>query len=87
MKNENLVSWLDDKPYVTCPDLICIVDSQTSEGISNSRAAESYKGNNVVVLGIKAIDQWRSPKGIEVFGPKHFGFDIMYKPIEEIVEN
>jgi uncharacterized protein len=40
--------------------------------------------NKVVsVYGIKAVDQWRTPKGIEIFGPKHFGFDLEYKPLEK----
>ena len=24
-KNENHISWLDDKPYVTSPDMICLL--------------------------------------------------------------
>jgi hypothetical protein len=27
---------------------------------------------------------FRSPKGIEVIGPRHFGFDFDYRPIEEL---
>lgn len=83
-KNENLVSWLNDKPYVTCPDLICIVDTESCEGFSNFGAA-SYEGKNVTVYGIKAIDKWRTSKGIEIFGPRHFGFDLDFVPIEKIL--
>jgi len=86
LKNENLVSWLDDKPYAVCPDLICIVDSETSEGVSNFvGGGTSYKGKNVTVFGIPALKQWRTKKGIEIFGPKHFGFDMEFKPVEEVV--
>ncbi|MFB0543395.1 MAG: DUF917 domain-containing protein [Candidatus Bathyarchaeia archaeon] len=86
LKNENLVSWLDGEPYVLCPDLICIVDPETCEGLSNFTRGEGYTGKSVVVFGIRAIEQWRTPKGIEIFGPKHFGFDIEYQPIENIME-
>jgi len=86
VKNENLVSWLDDKPYAMCPDLICVVDAKTSEGLANSgQIGATYAGKKVTVLGIKALDQWRTPKGIEIFGPKHFGFNIEFTPIEELV--
>ena len=84
-KNENLVSWLDDKPYATCPDLICIVDSKTCEGFSNFGQSGTHNGKNVTVFGISANERWRTPKGIEVFGPKHFGFDIEYTPLERIL--
>lgn len=30
---------------------------------------------------------WRTPKGIEVIGPRHFGFDFDYQPIEEVMKN
>ena len=82
-KNENLVSWLDDKPYATCPDLICIVDGKTCEGLSNFEQTGTHNSKNVRVFGITAHERWRTPKGIEVFGPKHFGFDIEYIPLEK----
>jgi DUF917 family protein len=82
-KNEHLVGWMDENPYITCPDLICIVDSKTCQGYSNFTENGRYNGKLVSVYGIRAIDQWRTRKGIEVFGPKHFGFDINYKPFEE----
>ena len=83
-KNENLVSWLDGKPYVNCPDLICIVDSSTCEGLSNFGGA-NYTEQRVTVFGVKALDLWRTPKGIEIFGPKHFGFDVKYVPMEKVI--
>jgi DUF917 family protein len=84
-KNENLVSWLDEKPYVVSPDLICIVDSKTCEGLSNFSTAGN-EGKQVTVLGIKSVDAWRTLKGIEIFGPKHFGFDIEFTPMEKILK-
>ena len=82
-KNEHLVSWMDEKKFVTCPDLICIVDSKTSLGLSNFAEDKTHNNKDVTVYGIKAVDQWRTPKGIEVFGPKHFGYDIEYKSFEK----
>lgn len=84
-KNEHLVSWMDESQFVTCPDLICIVDSKTCHGYSNFAENRVHDGKVVTVFGIKAIDQWRTPKGIEVFGPQHFGFDMKYKPLEKLV--
>ncbi|MBM3292265.1 DUF917 domain-containing protein [Candidatus Bathyarchaeota archaeon] len=83
-KNENLISWLDDKPHVVCPDLICVVDNETCEGLSNFTRI-NYEDQKVSVYGIPAIDKWKTPKGIDIFGPKHFGFNIEYTPIEKII--
>jgi hypothetical protein len=42
------------------------------------------QGLEVSVLAAKAPDVWRTPKGLEFFGPKHFGFDHEYVPVEEL---
>lgn len=85
-KNEFLISWLNDEPFVTCPDLICIVDSYTSKGLSNwIDDVKDNIGRSVVVVGIKCADIWRTDKGLRLFGPEHFGFDIKYTPIEKLI--
>lgn len=84
-KNEHLISWLNGEPYVMGPDLICIVDSENCDSLSNFRPSGEYNGKEVTVFGISAHERWRMPKGIEIFGPKHFGFDIEYKPLEDLV--
>lgn len=82
-KNEHLLSWLDEKPYVTCPDLICVVDSADFEGLSNFVQGGTHDAKDITVFGLKAVEPWRTPMGIEVFGPKHFGFDLEYVPMEK----
>ena len=81
-KNENHFSWLDGKPYVTSPDMLIVVDRKTGEPFANSAIAE---GHRVAVIGLRAIEQFRSPKGIDILGPVHFGFEIDYNPIEKLV--
>ncbi|HIH98162.1 MAG TPA: DUF917 domain-containing protein [Thermoplasmata archaeon] len=81
-KNENHISWFDDKPFATSPDLICVVNSQSGEPIANP----SIKvGENIAILGVSANEIFRSKVGLEVLGPRHFGFDIDYIPIEKRV--
>jgi hypothetical protein len=79
-KNENLIAWIDDKPKITCPDLICVIDNKTFNGLSNFVPDATHKGKDITVYGVKAVEEWRTPKGIEIFGPKHFGFDFDYIP-------
>lgn len=77
-KNENHIMWFDDKVIATSPDIIGVIDHR-GEPITNTDLREGMK---VSVVGLKARNQFRTPKGIEVLGPRHFGFDIDYIPIE-----
>lgn len=78
-KNENIISWRDDKVSVTPPDLIAVADSRTGAAIANP---DFQRGQIVTVLGFPAPAIWRTPAGLQVFGPAHFGFNIPYVPIE-----
>jgi hypothetical protein len=81
--NENHVAWLDGQPYVFSPDLIILADPATGEGYTNT---ELKTGHPVTVLGARVYPAFRSPKGIQFFGPRYWGFDFDYVPIEEAVE-
>lgn len=81
-KNENHLSWLDDQPYVTGPDVIEVVDLATGEPLVNSFLAE---GQQVGVIGVKRCAQFDGPAGLEALGPRHWGFELPYRPIEALV--
>jgi len=79
-KNENHVSWLDGKPFVCSPDIVTIVDRETGEGFTNTVIDANHQ---VAVVGIKGLEAFRSERGLAGAGPRYFGFDIDYVPIEE----
>ena len=79
-KNENIISWFDDEPDVTVPDLICVLDPKTGEAITNPNCK---KGMEVVVIGYPAPSMWRSQRGLAIFAPPSFGYEIPYRPIED----
>lgn len=82
-KNENHMSWLNGQPYVMSPDLICLVDLKTGEPKTNDMVA---KGDVMAAIGAKAPEPFLTrPKGLEVLGPKHFGFDYPFVPIETLL--
>jgi len=81
-ENENHVSWLDGEPYVCSPDLVTIVDRETGEGITNT---DIDAGRRVAVVGIKGLEAFRSERGLAAAGPRYFGFDIDYVPIEKLM--
>ena len=82
-KNENQVSWIDEKPFVTCPDPFTVLEKETGLGLSNFRREWWIQGKEVAVTAMKACDFWRTERGLRIYNPKHFGFDIEYVPIEE----
>jgi hypothetical protein len=77
-KNENMVSWRNEKVDAMVPDLICAL---TTEGkpVTNPNV---QKGKNYVMVGFSAPKIWREAKGLELFGPKYLGLDSKYTPIE-----
>lgn len=78
-KNEHIVSYLDGKPDVTVPDLICIIDH---EGVPVTNPFYK-KGQGLAIIALPAPEQWKTEKGLEIFGPKSFGFDLEYVPFNE----
>jgi hypothetical protein len=84
VKNENIVAWLDGVPDAMSPDTIQNLDPKTGDA-HNGGALGGYKvGAELAIIGYDTSPLWRTPKGIEVFGPRHFGFDFDYVPIEQL---
>jgi DUF917 family protein len=82
-KNENHVSWLDGKPWVCSPDLVVLADPATGEGYTNTLIDA---GDEVAAVGIRGLEGFRSERGLGCAGPRYFGFDIDYRPIEELLD-
>ncbi len=80
-KNENHVTWLDDKSYVTSPDLVAVVDSFSGEPVTNPK---SKVGDSISIYGMSSDKRFRSTGALQVLGPGHFGFDFGFTPIEEL---
>ena len=85
VKNENIVAWLDDEVDVISPDYIYNLNPETGESTTGGGGVGGYPLDvEVVMVGVPAPEQWRNEKGIELIGPRHFGFDFEYTPIEKL---
>lgn len=82
-KNENHISWLNEEVFLTSPDLIIVVRSDDCEPLANPAINE---GMRVSVIGLRARDQFLIEKGINILGPRHFGFDYDYRPFLSLIE-
>lgn len=84
-KNENMVSWLDGKLDAAAPDLISPLDPTTGWAMRGGSVIGGFTvGQELAIVGFPNHAIWRTPKGIEMLGPRHFGFDEDYVPIEEL---
>ena len=82
VKNENIAVWLENKPLALPPDLIILLDEE-GYPVINSRIKEGMSANLIVA---KAPDLWRTKKGLEILGPRHFNIKDKYVPVEELVK-
>lgn len=83
-KNENLVGWRDGKVNVAAPDVIAALDPKTGWAmLRHGPFVGSFKeGEELAIVGFPAHALWRTARSIQGFGPRYFGFDFDYVPIE-----
>ena len=85
VKNENIIGWLEDEIDAMSPDYIYNLDPNTGGSILSNAGIGSYPiGKEVVLIGLPSANQWRSDMGIELMGPRHFGFDFDFIAIEKL---
>ncbi|HGG05262.1 MAG TPA: DUF917 domain-containing protein [Aliiroseovarius sp.] len=81
-QNEFLLAKTSDgTPKAITPDLICLLDLETGQPITTEQIRYGFR---VIVFGLPCDAQWRSAAGIDLVGPKYFGYDLDYQPIETL---
>lgn len=78
-QNENLVALRDGEPVATVPDLISVLDSETGMAVTTERIRY---GQRVTVIGIPTPEIMRSEAALRVWGPRAFGYDLPFVPLE-----
>jgi DUF917 family protein len=79
-QNENLIASIDGVPRVTVPDLIATLDIDTGEPITTEGLRYGFR---VAIIAMPCAPQWRTPEGLALVGPRYFGYDVDYVPVEE----
>ncbi len=81
LQNENLVALERGRVLASVPDLITVLDSETADAI----ATEVLRyGQRVTAIAFACDPVWRTERGIAVAGPRAFGYDFDYLPVEEL---
>lgn len=79
-QNEHLVAIENEEIVASVPDLIAILDTERGEPITTENLRYGFR---VTVIGIPSDAKWRTPAGIALGGPRHFGYDIDFTPVEQ----
>jgi len=61
--------------------VITILDAGNGEVITTERLRY---GQRVSVVAFPCDPIWRTPRGLELAGPRAFGYDVDYVPVERI---
>ena len=80
-QNEHLVALVDGEARCSVPDLICVLEADTTEPITTE--ALRY-GQRVTVVGISTPELMRTPEALAVFGPACFGLEVPFRPVEQL---
>ncbi|MEO1304462.1 MAG: DUF917 domain-containing protein [Pseudomonadota bacterium] len=81
IKNEYLLARREAQVLASVPDLIVIVDYETSEPINAERLRY---GMRIAIFAIGCPDFYRTDAALNVVSPRNFGFDLDYVPLEDL---
>lgn len=72
-QNEFTIGRRGDAPVVMTPDLICVLDSISGEALGTETIRY---GQRVSVLALPSPPVLLSPRGLDLVGPRAFGYDL-----------
>lgn len=83
IKNEFTIARLNGRTVAIVPDLICVLDAESGEPLTGEML---HYGQRVRVLGYSAPPLLRGSQCLQVIGPRMFGFDEDFVPLEELAQ-
>lgn len=83
IQNEYLVARRNGRTVALVPDLISVLDSETAEPMT---AEMLIYGQRVRVVGYSAAPVMRRQECLKVFGPRMFGLNEDFVPVEKLTE-
>jgi uncharacterized protein len=80
IQNENLAAFEDGEVRACVPDLITVIDAAAGTAVPTELLRY---GQRVAVLAFPCDPLWRTERGLEVAGPRAFGYAFDYVALEE----
>jgi DUF917 family protein len=81
IQNENLVALEGEVVHAMVPDIITVIDTEVGSAIQTERVRY---GQRVSVIAFPCDPIWRTDAGLALAGPRAFGYDLDYVPVEEL---
>ncbi|TKG60798.1 DUF917 domain-containing protein [Prauserella endophytica] len=78
IQNEFLIAFDGDRPVITSPDLVCLLDHENAQPITTEMLAY---GQRVDVIGLPCAPEWHREGFLDIVGPQAFGYDVDYVPL------
>lgn len=82
IQNEYTVARINGRTVTIVPDLITILDRESAEPVTAEMLAY---GQRVKVLSYSCDPVLRRPEALAVLGPRCFGFDEDFRPMEDLL--
>ncbi|MGA9838883.1 MAG: DUF917 domain-containing protein, partial [Thermoplasmata archaeon] len=77
-QNENLIAEIGGRVVASVPDLIAVLDAETGTPFTTERLRYGYRA---AVIAMPCDPRWRTKRGLEIVGPRYFGYNSPYRPI------
>lgn len=83
-QNENLIAYKNGEVVATVPDLITFLDLETKQPITTEGLRYGYR---LVCIAIPTPPIMRTAEALKIWGPKYFGYDLPFIPVEKLALN
>lgn len=80
-QNENLIARTAEQVLATVPDIFTFLDAETGAPITTEGLRYGFR---VQCVGIPVPPIMRTPAALGVWGPRAFGYDLDYVPLEQL---
>jgi hypothetical protein len=77
-QNEHLLARLDGEVVATTPDLICVLAADSGDPVTTEGLRY---GLRVTAIGVPCDPRWLTTGGLELVGPRYFGYDCDHTPL------
>lgn len=82
LQSEIHLAQVDGEVVACTPDIITVLSSTTGKAIPREQIR---RGHLVSVIGIPCDPMWRTARGLALRGPRAFGYDVAYTPLDAAV--
>jgi len=79
-QNEYLIAKRNGKIVATTPDILMLLEQDTGTPVTSESLQYGLKVN---LIALSAPNIWTTPAGLELVGPRHFGYEVDYQPIHK----